>query len=180
MPEFVDIRERKTYGNRKDLFRLSKSREYLFSCQPSIWKKEFLRLCIGTENYNAWIFEGIYARSTVVRDQVFLQKSVIDYNNPLCLCHGAVQGKMLPSAMKKIADSGYELTSKRAIFQDQNSLKRKLMQTVVKCLKLLHMGRLKDKLYRGAVLNKFSDQIEFFAERVISKKKIDAYLKEYR
>ena len=37
--------------------------EYTVSCQPAIWKKEFLKECIGTENYNAWICEGVYIYS---------------------------------------------------------------------------------------------------------------------
>lgn len=89
--------------------------EYTFSCQPSIWQKNFLQKCIGTGNYNAWVFEGIYTKSRKARTKHFLKDCYKDYRNLLCLYHGALQGKMLPKTYKHFSKQGYHFKSKREV-----------------------------------------------------------------
>lgn len=67
--------------------------EYTVSCQPSIWKKDFLRKCIGIDKYNAWVYEGIYSKAPVAHTEVFLKGCYCDYRNVLCLYHGVLQSK---------------------------------------------------------------------------------------
>lgn len=92
---------------------IDESFEYTVSCQPSIWKKDFLKKCIGAENYNAWIFEGIYSKSKQAHTKDFLKGCMYDYTNPLELRHGYVQGKMLPSVYEYFSKEGYYFKAKR-------------------------------------------------------------------
>lgn len=97
--------------------------EYTVSCQPAIWKKEFLAKCIGTENYNAWIFEGMYMHSKTAHTEEFLSGLRIDYRNVLNIRHGAVQGKILPTVYKDIVDTGYQFKTQREILSDASYAK---------------------------------------------------------
>ena len=89
--------------------------EYTVTCQPSIWRKEFLKECIGRENYNAWIFEGIYAKSKMAHEEAFLSKCRNDTRNLLTIRHGAVQGKLLPNVYRAFGDQGYRFKTRRSV-----------------------------------------------------------------
>lgn len=177
MPEFVDDKETACYGDRKDIFRITTRKEYLMSCQPSIWKREFLDLCIGRENYNAWIFEGIYAKTPCVRNEEFLKKSVIDYSNVLQLRHGALQGKMLPSTVKAIKACGYEMTSPRSVLSAKQQIVHDVKKLAHKVIKVIPIPEvLMQKLKSQSVLNKFADQIKEYGDKVISQERVDQFI----
>lgn len=81
--------------------------EYIVSCQFVIWKKDFLSKCIGIENYNVWIFEGIYLKFFYVYIEEFLDKCVVYVNNLFELKYGVIQGKMLFFIVKYYKNNGY-------------------------------------------------------------------------
>lgn len=89
------------------------SDKYTVSCQPAIWEKNFLHECIGKENYNAWVFEGIYVKSKMAHEKKFLDNLYIDYRNVLELHHGAVQGKLLPNTVEYFNGIKYKLKTDR-------------------------------------------------------------------
>lgn len=98
-----------------DVMRISDKDEYTLTCQPAIWDKGFLNECIGKENYNAWIFEGIYACSKKAHTEEFLKRCYVDYRNILCLRHGAVQGKILPNVYEDFKKEGYVFKNSRPL-----------------------------------------------------------------
>ena len=89
--------------------------EYTVTCQPSIWRRDFILKCIGTTNYNAWIFEGIYCYSQYAHSEEFLSKCRIDYRNVLNIRHLALQGKILPNVYNDFVREGYVFKNQRKI-----------------------------------------------------------------
>ena len=178
MPEFVDKKEGERSQGFERARNISANKEYLFSCQPSIWKKEFLKLLIGKENFNAWIFEGIYAKNNFLRNNDFLSKSLVDYTNPLKLVHGALQGKMLPNTVKKLQMSGYKLTTQRAVLTKKENAKHEFKKLVHKMVKILNLNRIVNKIKKESVLDKYAKEIEEYGKKTISKDKIDEYMRE--
>lgn len=102
--------------------------EYTISCQPSIWNRSFLAKCIGTDNYNAWVFEGIYARAQMSHTEKFLSQCRIDLSNPLSLRHGAVQGKLLPNVYQDFIRNGYVFKNKREVLRKRYYYRHRLKQ----------------------------------------------------
>lgn len=135
-------------------------RGYTVSCMPAIWSKSFLKKCIGNGNYNAWIFEGIYANAEFADKNEFKQKCVIDYGNPLNLCHGALQGKILPSAKKKLRRCGYCITSPRPELSFVQASKYKLKTICRKLIpsRLLPVAR--KILHTSSIFDKYSTEIK--------------------
>lgn len=176
MPEFMSGKEKERYGDEANVFRIGVNKEYTISCQPSIWERKFLSLCVGEENYNAWIFEGIYARTQCVRNKEFLAKSVVDYGNPLNLRHGALQGKMLSPTVKAIEKCGYKLTSRRELLSKNNELKHRLKEIAHTVIRKLHLTKIVKKLKKDSVLDKFSEQIAKYSEKTISDEKIAEFV----
>lgn len=176
MPEFIGHKEPERYKS-YDLRKISVSREYVFSCQPSIWKREFLQLCIGDMNYNAWIFEGIYAKSDCVRREDFLSDCVVDYSNPLNLRHGAIQGNMVQETVKAIKASGYSMTTQRKMLPFSLILKQKIKILGHRLLVFPGMSILKKVFKKESVLGRYDKEINEFAPLTINSAKIDAYLK---
>lgn len=179
IPEFGGKKLPDRYCEDNDVRKYTIDKPYLLTCQPAIWKREFLKLCIGEENYNAWIFEGIYARSSIVRNSVFLNKCVQDYTNPLELHHGAVQGKMLRSIMRKFAEMDYVCCTTREVYSICEEFKHNLKITISGIINFLHLKKIL-KLNKNGVLNKYSEQIDYYKGRVITKEKIDYYIKHFR
>ena len=177
MPEFVLKREKMAYEGQKNIFCITEQKEYLMSCQPSVWKRDFLRLCIGRENYNAWVFEGIYAKTPCVRNNRFLEKSVIDYSNPLKLRHGALQGKMLPATIHVIRKSGYTMISTRPTLSIKQRFVHKLKQLAHKIFGVLPMPSfIANRIKNRSVLNRYADQIKEVASKVITQEQVDAHI----
>lgn len=177
MPEFVNNKETVCYGDRKDVFRITTGKEYLMSCQPSVWKRDFLNLCIGRENYNAWIFEGIYAKTPCVRNEEFLKKSVIDYSNVLQLRHGALQGKMLPATLKEIHACGHTMHSKREVLSAKQRAVHKLKQFAHRVFEVVPMPSfLKKQAKKHSVLEKYADSILEVGQKVITEEAVKEYI----
>ncbi len=111
--EFQTNKRRKKIGQKPYLRRILPQAEYTISCQPAIWKRDFLKKCIGKENFNAWVFEGIYTRSIRAHSGKFLQKTCEDHRNLLHMYHGALQGKIIPDTYEHFINKGYKLKNKR-------------------------------------------------------------------
>lgn len=102
---------------------------YTLSCQPSIWKKSFLKKAISSGNYNAWVFEGIYSMAEEAHKKCFLEKCICQPNNILHLKHGIVQGRFLPSTYRFFTKkekysfvSKFETMKGLALFKYRNKL----------------------------------------------------------
>lgn len=178
MPEFCDKKEKQRYKGNKQVFQITEKKEYLMSCQPSLWKKDFLRLCIGEENYNAWIFEGIYATMPCVRNRSFLERSVVDYRNPLHLRHGALQGKMLPRTVKILKKEGYTLTTPRTQLSFKKNSLRLIKKGVLKVLSVLHLDKPLKKIFQKGVLDRYGADIQIYGNKVITEEKIADFIQK--
>ena len=139
---------------------ISKRAEYTVSCQPAFWERNFLKECIGNENYNAWVFEGIYCKSKYAHTKEFLERCVADVSNPLCLVHGILKGKIIPDAVKLINSSGYYLLNNRPKFSDKEYRKEK-RKTSLKNALPYWLQRIIKKFYkRGSMIDSRSKEIE--------------------
>ena len=161
MPEFLVGQNTKKYKQDAEtgfLF-IPESDEYTVTCQPSIWKKEFLSRCIGTENYNAWIFEGIYTYSKSAHANEFLEQCRVCLSNPLGLRHGAVQGKILPNVYKDICSSGYEFKNQREILSSEQYKKHLRKQRIKGLLPRPLQKILKKVVNSESVVDRYQEQI---------------------
>lgn len=179
MPEFIGTKEKEQYKN-YSFRKISVNREYIFSCQPSIWNRELLKLCIGNENYNAWIFEGIYAKSECVRTEEFLENKVVDYGNPLCLRHGAIQGKMIPTTLKLIEKSGYQMTTERPALPFSVMVSYSIKKIGHRVVELFKIPQIREIFKSKSILEKYEREIDQISAKIINKEKIDAYLEKNR
>lgn len=175
MPEFVDIKERERYKN-YDLYKISTKREYIFSCQPSIWKRDFLKKCIGKSNYNAWVFEGVYATSKKIRRSDFLSYSILDYSNPLNLRHGAIQGKMVPETVKVIQECGYKLTSDRPLLPKKKVIENAMKRYAHMAVRGMNLQFIKGLFKKKSILERYKDQINSVQNEIITDDFIHDYL----
>lgn len=177
MPEFVQNREKTTYKDRKDIFRVTTQKKYPMNCQPSVWKRDFLRLCIGRENYNAWVFEGIYAKMACVRNPEFLEKAVIDYSNVLNLRHGALQGKMLPATLKAIRACGHTMHSRRPVLSVKQQVTHKIKLFAHTVFEVVPMPAFLEKqAKKHSVLDKYADSILEVGQKVITEEAVRTYI----
>lgn len=149
----------KKYKELNQLRTPSSKDEYTVSCQPSIWKREFIDRCIGNRNYNAWIFEGIYCVSKYAHTRTFLQKCKIDYSSPLGLRHGAVQGKMLPDVIHHFEEMGYKFYSKRELLSGRAYKKYKTKRKINAILPGSVLKTLKKFAKSKSVYYKYIDEI---------------------
>ena len=124
LSEFMVIGDGKNYNGINYLFDVSPKKNYTLNCQPAIWEKDFLRRSIGTGNYNAWIFEGIYIKSQKAHTEEFLKQCKIDSRNILGLRHGVLQGYLFPDLVKFYSSIGYKLKNKRPILPYSIRIKR--------------------------------------------------------
>ena len=176
MPEFIDKKEKENFKD-YSLKRISKRREYIFSCQPSIWNKDFLKLCIGKENYNAWIFEGIYAKSDCVRNDQFLKYSVLDYSNPLNLRHGAIQGKLVPNTVKLIRKCGYSITTSREILPHKYVIKHQIKNFGHRVCMIPGLSIIRKIFKKDSTLERYSEEIKSISKKIIDSTTIDKYIR---
>lgn len=176
MPEFIDKKEKESFKD-YSLRKISKNREYIFSCQPSIWNKDFLKLCIGKENYNAWIFEGIYAKTDSVRNDRFLKYSVLDYSNPLNLRHGAIQGKLVPNTVKLISKCGYSITTSRDILPRKYVIKHQIKNFGHRVCMVPGFSIIRKIFKKDSTLERYSEEIKSISKKIIDSTKIDSYIR---
>lgn len=161
LPEFLVLRKQDRY--RKDALTgfsvIPPTDEYTVTCQPSIWKRDFLSQCIGTGNYNAWIFEGMYTYSKTAHTDKFLSKCRVDFTNPLGLRHGAVQGKMLPNVYRDIKRTGYEFKNKREVLNEKQYRKHLQKQRIKSLIPNSFQSIIKKFHKSGSVIDKYRDDI---------------------
>ena len=146
--------------NKDYLYCINPNLRYTLGCQAVIWRKDFLQKCIGSQNYNAWVFEGALTNSKVVHTKQFLNGCVKDTRNILGLKHGVLQGKMLPRTVEYYKNIRFPLTSSRDIMSErdfrQYVLKSKVSASVPRNI---HKS-LKRLISKGAVLDKYSSEIQ--------------------
>ena len=117
------------YKNYSYLHVLDKKSEYGVSLQPAIWNREFLKKLVGTENYNAWIFEINQVKSRVHCDPNYL--CLGDRRNILKITHAVVQSEYLPAAIRIFKKQNYRIdTSKRPVMPFKEYAKYKLKRDV--------------------------------------------------
>ena len=115
MNEFSNNYKGKKIQGHKFERTISHKAKYTLSCQPAIWEKNFLMNCIGNENYNAWVFEGVFCKSKVAHSKDFLKDCIVNTNNPLAILHGALQGKIVPTTSQTLFENGYQLSTNREV-----------------------------------------------------------------
>lgn len=161
MPEFLvgQKSNRYKYDNKTGFKYISNKDEYTVTCQPSIWKKEFLSKCIGTDNYNAWIFEGIYTYSKYAHSSDFLKECRINLLNPLGLRHGAVQGKILPNVYDDFKKAGYVFKNKREVL-DAKQYEKHLRKQKLKGIIPQPFQKIIKKIIKSeSVVDRYKEQI---------------------
>ncbi len=96
--------------------------DYGISLQASIWERTFLKETLGTQNYNAWVFEADrLEESQNASSNLAMQGCVYDSRNILQIQHGIVQSKYLPNTVKYFERIGYPLNTKtREIMRGKN------------------------------------------------------------
>ena len=140
--------------------------EYTVNCQPSIWKRDFLKKCIGTGNYNAWIFEGIYAMSRDAHKLDFLSQCYYVKSNPLSLMHGALQGQIVPDTAKYYQNEGYLFKNHRSVM-DEVAYKRHQFKSKMKSVIPLSLQKvLKKLLNMESVYGRYSREIAIEMKRM--------------
>lgn len=86
---------------------IDKNEKYGISLQPAIWEKKFLSELVGTNNYNAWIFEF-----NQVKNETHKRADVVclgDNENRLNIIHAVVQQEYLRNAILEMKKRGYIL-----------------------------------------------------------------------
>lgn len=137
----------KSYDGKPYLHILDENSDYGISLQPAIWKKNFLKDLVGSDNYNAWIFE-----LNQVRNKTHLRSDVValgDDRNILEITHTVVQCKYLRKSIKVFEKQGYHIdTGTRPVMTFSENLKYDLKCRVSelspKCLRpiLKKIGKL--------------------------------------
>ena len=159
LKEFQNIPNQKKYKEYGNLFRIMPDEEYTVSCQPAIWKKGFLQECIGTTNYNAWIFEGMYVRSEKVHTREFLDGCCTDNSNPLHLYHGALQGAIIPDTYQYFKKMGYCFYNQRRVLRRRQYAKHRLKMFVKRHVPLKAQKWIKKNMHVNSVIEKYEDEI---------------------
>ena len=140
--------------------------EYTISCQPSIWKREFLQECIGTEKYNAWVFEGIFIKAPKVHTTEFLAGCYVDYTNKLCLYHGAVQGKFLNETVDHFARVGYQFKCGIPTM-DKRSESRQTRKKLFKSILPLWVQRfIKRRIKTDSIIEKYGSEKDIMIKKM--------------
>lgn len=171
MPDFVANYKGKRHNPPYRFIRyISPDAEYTLSCQPSIWKKDFLIECVGDENYNAWIFEGIFKKSPFAHSLSFLDGCVADTKNPFHFIHGLVQGKMLPSTVKELHKTGYVFKSNYPLLPNNLVFKRNFYIFVIKIMPYHLQKTIKKVIHKKSIVDKYderiTDLVESFEQRM--------------
>ncbi|MCM1235352.1 MAG: hypothetical protein NC489_35070 [Ruminococcus flavefaciens] len=183
LPEFHSYTG-ELYKKNEKIYHIGSDRKTLFSCQPAIWRREFLRFILGNEdyNFNAWIFEGSFVASNFLRNPNLLAYAAYDKRNPLEMVHGAYQGKILKDAIIKTRYCGYELINSFPKMGRKLLFCYKMKRAILELLKCFHLSKLK-KLYKGSkysVTNRYREQSEKIAQKLYSEARVGQYILEKR
>ena len=113
------------FCGKKYLRIIDKNADYGISLQPAIWRKEFLIELVGTENYNAWIFE--FRQVKEKKQNKNRIDCIGDRRNILKITHAVVQSKYLRSAVHVFKKQNYILnTSVRPMLSVKENFKYRL------------------------------------------------------
>ena len=158
MPDFSNNYKGKRIDKKRR--EISSKADYTLSCQPSFWKKDFLKVAIGTSNYNAWVFEGIYRKSKKAHSAVFLKGCVADLSNPLNLRHGVLQGCFIPDTLKYFHEKKYTFISKRDVLSHKEYKKNKL-KIFLRGIMPYKLQRIVRRVFkRKSIVNKYDSIID--------------------
>lgn len=161
MPDFMRSYHGKKYEGRRTVKHISEKTEYTISCQPAFWQKNFLRRCICDENYNAWIFEGIFQKSRVSHTKDFLANCAIDTSNPLSIIHGLVQGKMLPTTYRFFCTAGYSFLGEYVLMPLSECRKRRIKVFFISFFPRSLRHFLRKVLKKKSLTDKYNDTIYY-------------------
>ena len=153
----------KIYDGKKYIRITNSDDEYGISLQPSIWRKEFLSETVGTENYNAWIFEF-----NQVRDKKQNKNGIDcigDRRNVLEITHTVVQSKYLRKAVRVFKKQDYEINlAARPMLSKKDNFKYRLKRVV---------AAKKPPKFAKKVFKKFGRliKVDFVSDRQLKEKK---------
>lgn len=148
------------YISKKEHIReISSKAEHTVSCQPAIWERNFLNKCIGKDNYNAWIFEGIYKESKDAHKAEFLKHCAVNVCNPLHLKHGALQSKMVPDTVEYYQKHDYSFVSQREVLSKKEYGKMKRKIRLQKVMPYWMQKSVRKMLGRKSLTDKYIDTI---------------------
>lgn len=97
----------KPYKGNKNIKIIPREKKYGINLQAAIWEKDFLKEKVGTDNYNAWMFEVNQLENCNYNDSTI--EYLIDTRNVLNITHAIVQSKYLRSAKKKMKKIGISI-----------------------------------------------------------------------
>lgn len=103
------------YKGIKYLHVVPENDEYGVSLQAAIWKKDFLKEVLGTENYNAWKFEFDRVKEAEGKTGRPSKGVLVDDRNILKIKHGVMQSKYLPFTVKYFKKKGLDLNIQREV-----------------------------------------------------------------
>ena len=107
----------------KDIHRIKNSDYYGISLQPSIWNRAYLISLLGTDNYNAWIFEKNRVDESDSKDDTYRKNALFDTRNILNIKHGVIRGKLLPGTIQYFTEIGIPLNIDREIMPKTDYIK---------------------------------------------------------
>lgn len=115
----------KPYKGDKRIHIIPSDKKYGINLQAAIWNTDFLREKIGTENYNAWLFEMKQLDSGRYNQEKI--EYLIDDRNILNITHTVVQSKYLRGAVRKIERQGHHIDlSERPMLSKKDDFKYNL------------------------------------------------------
>lgn len=158
MQEFSNSFKGKRIGKARR--KISTKAEYTVSCQPAIWKRDFLEKCIGKANYNAWVFEGIYTKSKYAHTEDFLNGCVADLSNPLNIKHGALQGKLVPPTVDYFKKNNYTFSNKRETLSKKQYKKQQIKSFVKSLIPYRFQKLIKRVVKTNSVIEKYDSEIK--------------------
>ena len=159
MGEFAKAPHSSRFNGMRNVYNITHKDEYTVSCQPSIWKKDFLIKCIGKGNYNAWVFEGIYIKSKDAHKEEFLAKCKLDTSNFLHILHGALQGKMMPNTVRAYQNIGYTLKTTRPVLSRKVQIVHNYKAKLLTLIPIWDQKMMRKVLHRSSVIDKYEQEI---------------------
>lgn len=164
LSSFTKYRSKIFDEEKKYIYSINPNLRYTLGCQAVIWEKDFLQKCIGSRNYNAWVFEGALTNSKRVHTYNFLKCCVKDTRNILGLQHGVLQGKMLPRTVEYYRNIRFPLTSSREIMRKKDFNMYVLRSKISAIVPKNFHNVLKKFFSKGTVLDKYSNEIKLVIE----------------
>jgi len=152
----------KVYGGKNYLRIIGEDQDYGISLQPSIWRKDFLSKTVGTENYNAWIFEFNQVKNKIQNQNGI--DCIGDRRNVLEITHAVVQSKYLRKAVKVFEKQDYDINlSARPMLSKKDNFKYRLKCSVAE----------KTPKFLKPVLKKVGKlmKVDFVSDRQLKEKK---------